>query len=107
MLRSLSLTFLCAFIFISAIPALAVQPGKSLTFDKAALGPVQFDGTLHNNAADKGCRTCHNPDAFPQMKKGGITITMAKIYAGEQCGICHNGTDAFAAQGTCAKCHVR
>ncbi|MFA5701387.1 MAG: c(7)-type cytochrome triheme domain-containing protein [Desulfuromonas sp.] len=107
MLRILTLTLFCAFILISAIPALAVPPGQSLTFDKAALGPVQFDGTLHNKAATKGCATCHNPDAFPQMKKGGATITMAKIYAGEQCGACHNGTDAFAAQGNCARCHKR
>ncbi|MDD2556709.1 MAG: cytochrome c3 family protein [Desulfuromonas sp.] len=107
MLRPFTLTLLCAFILISAIPAFAVPAGRSLTFDKAAIGPVEFEGTLHNKAADKGCATCHNPNTFPKMKKGGVTITMAKIYAGEQCGICHNGTDAFAAQGTCNKCHVR
>ncbi|MDY0213405.1 MAG: cytochrome c3 family protein [Desulfuromonadaceae bacterium] len=107
MLRTLTLTLLCAFVLISTIPALAVPPGQSLTFDKAPLGPVEFDGTLHNKAADKGCATCHNPDSFPQMKKGSVTITMEKIYAGEQCGVCHNGTDAFAAQGTCNRCHKR
>ncbi|MFO7832369.1 MAG: cytochrome c3 family protein [Desulfuromonadaceae bacterium] len=104
MLRIITLTLLLAFMSTSAF---AVPAGKSLTFDKAANGPVDFDGSLHNQAADKGCRTCHNSDAFPQMKKGSVTITMEKIYAGEQCGICHNGEDAFAAKGNCNQCHKR
>ncbi|MDY0292437.1 MAG: cytochrome c3 family protein [Desulfuromonadaceae bacterium] len=104
MFRIITLTLLFALI---SIPAFAVPAGKNLTFDQAAMGPVQFDGTLHNKAADKGCRTCHNPDTFPQMKKGGVTITMDKIYAGAQCGICHNGKDAFAAMGNCNQCHKR
>ena len=104
MLRTLVLTVL---LVLMSMPALAVPAGRSLTFDKAPLGAVTFDGALHNKAAGKGCRTCHNPDVFPQMKQGSVTITMQKIYAGEQCGICHNGTDAFAAQGKCNKCHKR
>ncbi|MCA1796255.1 MAG: c(7)-type cytochrome triheme domain-containing protein [Desulfuromonadaceae bacterium] len=104
MLRIIVMTLLFA---LMSMPAFAVPAGKSLTFDKAANGSVNFDGSLHNKAADKGCRTCHNPDTFPQMKKGSVTITMAKIYAGEQCGICHNGEDAFAAKGKCNQCHKR
>ncbi|MGC9519206.1 MAG: c(7)-type cytochrome triheme domain-containing protein [Desulfuromonadaceae bacterium] len=104
MLRIIPLTLLFT---LMSMPAFAVPAGQSLTFDKAALGPVQFDGALHNKAASKGCRTCHNPETFPQMKKGAVTITMEKIYAGEQCGICHNGEDAFAAKGNCNKCHKR
>jgi len=86
---------------------LAVPKGKSLTFSGSNMGAVTFDGTLHNDAAQKGCRDCHNPDVFPKMKQGTVEITMAKIYEGEQCGICHNGTRAFAAKGHCAKCHKR
>lgn len=104
MLRIITLTLLLA---LMSMPAFAVPAGKSLTFDKSAIGTVEFDGTLHNQAADKGCRTCHNPDTFPQMKKGTVTITMEKIYAGEQCGICHNGAEAFAAKGNCNRCHKR
>lgn len=87
--------------------ALAVPKGKSLSFDKAKIGAVSFDGTLHNEAAQKGCRECHNAEAFPKMKQGTVTITMKNIYAGEQCGICHNGQRAFAAKGNCKKCHKR
>lgn len=104
MLRILTLALLFA---LMSTPAFAVPAGKSLTFDKAEEGAVDFDGSLHNKAASKGCRTCHNPDTFPQMKKGAVSITMEKIYAGEQCGICHNGEDAFAAKGNCNKCHKR
>jgi c(7)-type cytochrome triheme protein len=104
MLKIIPLTLLFT---LMSMPAFAVPAGQSLTFDKAALGPVQFDGALHNKAASKGCRTCHNPETFPQMKKGTVKITMEKIYAGEQCGICHNGEDAFAAKGNCNKCHKR
>ncbi|MCD6525393.1 MAG: cytochrome C [Desulfuromonas sp.] len=85
--------------------ALAVPKGKSLTFDKAKMGVVTFDGTLHNSVAKKGCRECHNAGTFPQMKQGTVTITMENIYAGRQCGICHNGQRAFAAKGNCKKCH--
>lgn len=104
MLRIITLTLLIVFM---SMPAFAVPAGKSLTFDKAPIGPVQFDGSLHNQAADKGCRTCHNPDTFPQMKQGTVSIKMEKIYAGEQCGICHNGKKAFAAKGNCNRCHKR
>ncbi|EAT16684.1 c(7)-type cytochrome triheme domain-containing protein [Desulfuromonas acetoxidans] len=86
---------------------LAVPKGKSLTFAGSSMGAVTFDGTLHNNAAEKGCRDCHNPDVFPKMKQGTVKITMAQIYAGKQCGICHDGGRAFAAKGHCAKCHKR
>ena len=86
--------------------ALAVPPGQSLTFDGSSVGPVPFDGSLHNKAAT-GCQQCHNDDAFPKMKKGTVKITMKKIYAGKQCGICHNGEDAFAAQANCQRCHQK
>lgn len=90
-----------------ATNVLAVPKDKQLVFDQARMGVVTFDGTLHNNAAQKGCRECHNPQVFPQMKKGSVAITMKKIYAGEQCGICHNGERAFAAKGNCGRCHKK
>jgi c(7)-type cytochrome triheme protein len=31
---------------------------------------------------------------------------MEKIYAGELCGVCHNSSPAFGAQGNCERCHT-
>ena len=49
-----------------------------------------------------GCPNCH-PGIF-QMKKGGDPITMATIYAGKYCGVCH-GKVAFGVPTGCARCH--
>ena len=91
---------------VLATNVLAVPKGKTLTFDKARMGAVTFDGTQHNGIA-KGCRECHNPELFPKMKKGTVTIKMKNIYAGEQCGFCHNGERAFKAKGNCKRCHKK
>lgn len=50
------------------------------------------------------CGNCH-PAIFP-LKRGAspTVITMAKIQAGEQCGVCH-GKVAFGVEGNCARCH--
>ncbi len=90
-------------LLVSAVTALAIPKGRTLTFT-GATGTVHFDGTLHNRHA-KGCRQCHNPAVFPQMKQGSVTITMAAINNGKLCGICHNGKAAFAPAGNCARCH--
>lgn len=86
--------------------ALAVPPGKILEFTKSMMGKVTFSGEIHKNAGIK-CGECHNPQVFPKMKQGTVEITMAKIYAGELCGTCHNGGRAFAAKGNCQRCHKR
>lgn len=48
-----------------------------------------------------GCPNCHT--GIFQMAKGTTPITMAKINAGEACGVCH-GKVAFPATA-CARCH--
>lgn len=97
---------LTLFVFAGVTVAVAVPPGKTLTFDKGGLGPVEFSGTIHKNAG-VSCKECHNKDMFPKMKKGTVEITMKKIYAGELCGKCHNGTRAFEAKKSCNRCHVK
>lgn len=47
------------------------------------------------------CANCH-PGVF-QMKRGSDAITMDKINAGQQCGVCH-GKVAFSADA-CTRCH--
>ncbi len=103
-MKNLTLLLSICIIAMLSSTAFAVPKGKTLIFNKAAMGSVTFDGTLHNNHA-KGCRQCHNPQVFPKMKHGTVQITMKKIYAGAQCGICHNGNAAFKAKGNCKRCH--
>ncbi len=101
------LTLLLVVLVLGAVTAaLAVPPGKTLTFDKSPMGPVVFSGTIHKDAG-VSCKECHNPEMFPKMKQGTVEITMAKIYAGELCGKCHNGTRAFEAKKNCTRCHKK
>lgn len=101
------LVLLLSIVVLGAVTsAIAVPPGKTLVFDKSAMGPVEFSGTIHKEAG-VSCKECHNPEMFPKMKQGTVEITMAKIYAGELCGKCHNGTRAFEAKKSCNRCHVK
>jgi c(7)-type cytochrome triheme protein len=83
----------------------AVPPGKTAEWDTAN-GKVVFDGKVH---ADKGlkCTDCHSK--IFKMKKGSTEMKMADINAGKFCGVCHNGTKAFAtsAPANCGKCHKK
>jgi len=97
---------LTVLIFCAVTAAIAVPPGKELTFDKSPMGIVTFSGTVHKDAG-VSCKECHNPEMFPKMKKGTVEITMDKIYAGELCGKCHNGTRAFEAKKNCTRCHKK
>jgi c(7)-type cytochrome triheme protein len=85
--------------------ALAVPPGKTLTFDKSPSGKVLFDGKIHKEAGAQ-CAECHNADTFPKMKQGTVSITMEQIYAGKLCGVCHIGQRAFEAKSNCNRCHL-
>lgn len=93
-------------LLVSSGVALAVPSGKTLEYVKSSLGMVKFDGTLHKDAGLK-CGECHVDGVFPKMKQGTVTITMDEIYAGKQCGVCHNGQRAFEAKGNCERCHIK
>jgi c(7)-type cytochrome triheme protein len=97
---------LSVLIFCAVTAAIAVPPSKTLSFDKSSMGPVTFSGKIHKEAGFS-CKDCHNKGMFPKMKQGTVAITMDKIYAGEFCGKCHNGTTAFAAKKSCNRCHVK
>lgn len=85
--------------------AWAVPPGMLLEFSKSPMGTVIFDGSVHQ-AVGLVCQDCHNKWLFPKMKKGTVILEMDEIRAGQLCGACHNGTDAFGAEGNCSRCHV-
>lgn len=51
------------------------------------------------------CKTCHM-DIF-EPEAGANQITMSQIGAGQACGVCHNGQEAFEAGfGQCQRCHL-
>ncbi len=97
---------LCVVTLCAVTAAIAVPANRSLSYDKSALGAVEFSGKIHAEAGFS-CADCHNPNLFPKMKQGSVEITMEKIYAGEQCGFCHNGETTFAAKTSCNRCHVK
>lgn len=55
------------------------------------------------------CTSCHDK-AF-EMRKGAAEeqphkFTMKALYAGQYCGVCHNGNIAFASDTRCTSCHI-
>lgn len=100
------LLLVAVLVFVAVTAAVAVPPGKTLTFDKSSMGNVEFSGKIHKEAG-VSCKECHNKEMFPKMKKGTVEITMKKIYAGDLCGKCHNGERAFLAKKSCKRCHVK
>lgn len=80
-------------------PAAAFQGPGPLNYTVEGAGPVQF---LHQSHGSFSCSECH-PGSFT-MKKGGSKMTMAEMYQGKSCGLCHDGKKAFASM-QCTKCH--
>jgi c(7)-type cytochrome triheme protein len=103
-MRRMIILFVVTMLVSSGL-AFAVPGGKVLEFKNSPMGTVKFDGAVHNKAAS-GCKECHNDGLFPKMKQGTVKITMEQIYAGKQCGVCHNGKKAFEAKANCQRCHV-
>ncbi|SHJ28411.1 c(7)-type cytochrome triheme domain-containing protein [Malonomonas rubra DSM 5091] len=100
------LILLAVAIFCASAVAVAVPPNKTLEFTDSSMGKVLFSGKVHADAGIK-CMECHNKGMFPKMKKGTVDITMAEIYSGKLCGVCHNGKRAFEAKASCNRCHVK
>ena len=102
-MKKVVLVGIVALTLVFAGLAMAVPPGKTLTFEDGAMGPVTFSGTVHADAGLK-CNDCHTA-IFP-MKQGGVEIT-APHKAGETCFTCHDGSKAFNFEGNCNKCHKK
>lgn len=75
------------------------KPGI-ITF-KTDGGDVKFSHEFHLGMYK--CDDCHTK-RFP-YKAGAKHHTMADMEAGNSCGGCHNGKDAFSVKGDCDKCH--
>lgn len=92
-----------------------VKPPADFTVEKTkdSPGPVTFSHEKHKAKVEK-CTACHTK--IFKMKKGQTgPLTMDKMKAGEQCGVCHNGKTqvggavvfAVSEEASCAKCHKK
>jgi c(7)-type cytochrome triheme protein len=81
-----------------------VMKTRKKEMDKEGLAPVLYPHWLHRIYFE--CKVCHN-DIF-KMKRWSNDISQKKITEGKQCGVCHNGTIAFAADKAegCDRCHI-
>lgn len=81
------------------------QPVLPIDVERVPASGAMFKAIFPHQAhtAWLACPNCHT--AIFQMAKGTTPITMAKINAGETCGICH-GKVAFGIEGQCARCHT-
>lgn len=96
-----SVVLVVLFCTVYAGTVLAIQPGKTVSWD-TPMGKVVFDGKNHAAAGLK-CEACHSK--IFKMRKGSTDMKMADISAGKFCGKCHNGTRAFATTDNCDICH--
>ncbi|MBE9531471.1 MAG: hypothetical protein IME98_01530 [Proteobacteria bacterium] len=73
----------------------------SKTGEGKAMPAVVFPHWWHRTQFT--CKVCHQELGFP-MKAGETDFVMGDIFAGKQCGACHNGSIAFMPMD-CARCH--
>lgn len=74
---------------------------KEISFKVKGITNAVFSHKAH--LAMYGCNDCHT-GIFP-YKAGARHFSMTDMEKGKSCGSCHNGNDAFASNGDCAKCH--
>ena len=77
---------------------------KDITFTTTDAGKVVFSHKVHlqkktRTTSNLNCKACHNSN----MEKN-VHYTMADMDKGKSCGMCHNGTKAFAL-AKCTQCH--
>lgn len=83
-------------------PPLAVQKDFSVEGKVEGMPEIIFSHKKHT--VWNGCELCH-PDIFVGIKKGTTAFSMAEIFAGKYCGVCHESV-AFPLTD-CQRCHTR
>ncbi len=81
---------------------LASQKDFSLATKMEGMPEIVFSHQKHT--VWNGCELCH-PEIFLGIKKGSTKYTMAELFNGKYCGVCHD-TVAFP-QADCRRCHTR
>ena len=79
-----------------------VQKDFSLTSKVQGMADIIFSHKKHT--VWSGCEGCH-PEIFVGIKKGMTRYSMAEIYEGKYCGVCHV-TVAFPLLD-CQRCHTK
>jgi c(7)-type cytochrome triheme protein len=107
------LGFASTLFFVS--PAVAQKGPADFSFPegKGAPGVVTFSHAKHIATGLK-CTDCHTK-VFKMKKGASGELTMAKMNAGEQCGVCHNGKKEIGGKvvfttndkANCEKCHKK
>ncbi len=87
-------------------PADPEQAVLDLDIELASSANKLFRVTYPHSAHTQwlACANCH-PAIFPLRQAKPTVITMAKIRAGEYCGVCH-GKVAFGVANECHRCHT-
>jgi c(7)-type cytochrome triheme protein len=70
-------------------------------------GPVTFDHEIHAAAGPGVCRSCHE-SRFALTASGrplAGEMTYERIHEGDLCASCHDGSQAFAVDEDCSRCH--
>ncbi len=75
---------------------------------EASPGAVTFSHENHIDPSAPQCKTCHSGIFKMRPLKAGAlgSVQMDLLYEKKQCGICHNGDDAFNVEDNCEVCHV-
>ena len=81
---------------------LKVQPDFALSPKVEGMPEIIFSHRKHT--LWNGCELCH-PEIFVGVKKGTTKYSMAEIFDGRYCGVCH-GKVAFPLLD-CQRCHVK
>lgn len=83
-------------------PSLKVQNDFALSPKLEGMPEIIFSHKKHT--VWNGCEVCH-PEIFLGIKRGTTKYSMAEIFDGKYCGVCH-GTVAFPLLD-CQRCHAK
>lgn len=119
MKNRLVLTIFSIFL-LSTVYVFASETEKTEEYDEDTYGPeapviwqspvrgVVFFHKTHTMENELDCDSCHD-DVF-EMESGVAEkqedFTMAAMYEGKYCGVCHDGETAFASDKRCTLCHI-
>ena len=100
---------------ISAVFLLAALPAvlygsrlkDEVYLQTVSVGKVEFSHYTHMEmlSTGKDCTVCHN-DVYHIVTRKNPAFTMADMEAGQACGFCHDGKQAFSVSGDCTSCHA-
>jgi c(7)-type cytochrome triheme protein len=83
-------------------PSMPAQKDFALSPKLEGMPEIIFSHAKHTRW--NGCELCH-PDIFVGVKRGMTKYSMADIFAGRYCGVCHVNV-AFP-MTDCRRCHVK